>query len=167
MKVSFAKLGLLLLCLASPWSWAKSNDTEQPIVIHSNNQQVDMKTNTVTFSGKVVLTQGSIKIHADRIVVIRPKGKEGQEIIEAYGKPATFQQTTDDGKPLNGKANKLRYEIAKEFLTMTTNAELNQEGSVIKGDSISYSIVQQKLVAKSGGQERVTTIIQPNKINQK
>ncbi|MGF1685825.1 lipopolysaccharide transport periplasmic protein LptA [Photobacterium japonica] len=157
---------LLCLCLSAP-GWALSNDTEQPIYIDSDNQELDIQKNIVTFSGNVVLRQGSIDIRADKVVVTRQTGKDSQETIDAYGKPATFHQIMDDGKPIDGAANKMRYETATEFLKMTDNAVLIQEGSEIKGKIITYKIDEQKLVAESGKKQRVTTILQPNQMNKK
>ncbi|GAB3523095.1 lipopolysaccharide transport periplasmic protein LptA [Photobacterium proteolyticum] len=155
---------LLCLCISAS-SWALSNDTEQPIYINSDNQQLDIQKNIVTFTGNVVLRQGSIDIRADKVVVTRPAGTEGKETIDAYGNPATFHQVMDDGKPIDGAARKMRYETATEFLKMTDEAILIQEGSEIQGKVISYKIDEQKLVAESGKKKRVTTILQPNQLN--
>ncbi|MGF1716252.1 lipopolysaccharide transport periplasmic protein LptA [Photobacterium chitinilyticum] len=155
---------LLCLCISAS-SWALSNDTEQPIYIDSDNQQLDIQKNIVTFTGNVVLRQGSIDIRADKVVVTRPEGSEGKETIDAYGNPATFHQEMDDGKPIDGAARKMRYETSTEFLKMTDEAILIQEGSEIQGKVISYKIDEQKLVAESGSKKRVTTILQPNQLN--
>ncbi len=165
MKLSHVSL-LASLFLSSP-SWALSRDTEQPIYIDSNSQNFDMQSNQVIFVGDVELKQGSINIFADRIIVIRPQGQEGREILEAYGNPVRFSQLTDDGKTLKGKANKLRYELEKEFLKMTDNAELTQNDSIIKGKVITYNMKTQKLIADGDKNERVTTILQPSQLNNK
>ncbi|KLV06184.1 ABC transporter substrate-binding protein [Photobacterium aquae] len=156
---------LLCLLLSSP-TWALSNDTEQPIYINSDNQELDIQNNIVTFTGNVILRQGSIDIRADKVVVTRPSGQEGKETIDAYGAPATFHQLMDNGKPIDGAAKKMRYETSTEFLKMTDDAILIQEGSEIQGKVISYKIDEQKLVAESGKKKRVTTILQPNQLNQ-
>ncbi|OOE40466.1 lipopolysaccharide transport periplasmic protein LptA [Salinivibrio sp. ML323] len=150
------------MLLLSHYSLALSSDTEQPIHIQSESQHLDMATNTVTFTQNVVLTQGSIKILADKLIVIRPEGQEGDETIEAYGKPATFEQTMDDGKEIHGEANKLRYEVGNEFLKMSTNAMLEQSGNQVEGNVITYEIDKQQLVAESDSTKRVTTILQPS-----
>ena len=157
---------LLCLCISAS-SWALSTDTEQPIYINSDNQELDIQRNIVTFTGNVVLRQGSIDIRADKVVVTRHQGKEGQETIDAYGTPATFHQVMDDGKPIDGAARRMRYETTTEFLKMTDEAILIQEGSEIQGKVISYKIDEQKLVAESGNQQRVTTILQPTQLNKK
>ncbi len=155
---------LLFLCLSTP-SWALSNDTEQPIYIDSDNQELDIQKNIVTFTGNVILRQGSIDIRADKVVITRPNGQDGQETIDAYGKPATFHQIMDDGKPIDGASLKMRYETAIDFLKMTDEAILIQEGSEIQGNVITYKIDEQRLVAESGKKKRVTTILQPKNIN--
>ncbi|MCE7579051.1 lipopolysaccharide transport periplasmic protein LptA [Aliivibrio fischeri] len=165
MKLSHVSLLASLLFSAS--SWALSSDTEQPIHINSNSQNFDMQSNQVTFTGDVTLKQGSIEIFADKIVMIRPQGKEGREVLEAYGKPTRFSQLTDDGKTLKGKANKLRYELENEFLKMTDSAELTQDDSIIKGKVITYNMKTQKLIADGGKDDRVTTILQPSQLNNK
>ena len=165
MKLSH--ISLLAGLLFSTSSWALSTDTEQPIHINSNSQSFDMQSNQVTFLGNVTLKQGSINIFADKLVVTRPQGEEGREILEAYGSPARFSQLTDDGKTLEGRSNKLRYELEKEYLKMTNNAELTQDDSVIKGKEITYNMQTQKLIADGGKNDRVTTILQPSQLNNK
>ncbi|MBL4829686.1 MAG: lipopolysaccharide transport periplasmic protein LptA [Aliivibrio sp.] len=162
------KISLIVcLCLTSLSSWALSTDTDQPIYIDSDTQNFDMKSNRVTFTGDVTLKQGSINIWADKLIVIRPNGSEGREILEAYGKPARFSQLTDDGKTLKGHALKLRYEIEKDFLLMTREAQISQDDSTIQGDVITYHIGTQKLVANSSETKRVTTVLQPSQLNKK
>ncbi|MBE1276257.1 lipopolysaccharide transport periplasmic protein LptA [Enterovibrio baiacu] len=151
-----------LLLLISGSAFALTSDSEQPIYIDSDTQNLDLKTNTVIFTGNVYLRQGSIRLHANKVVVTRPSGSEGSEIIDAYGKPATFEQTMDDGKKINGEAFDLQYEVAKSFLKMRNQAVLTQEGgNKVEGQLITYQIDKQQLVAESDSNGRVTTILQP------
>lgn len=159
------KIVPLLLCFFTVFSWAKTGDTEQPIHIDSMTQELDMQTNTVIFTGDVYLVQGTLKLKADRVLVKRNNGKEGAEIIEAYGTPALFDQVLDNGKPVHGEAKILIYDVAKDLLTMKQNASLKQVDSQINGEIITYEIEKQKLKAQSKKKsgERVTTIITPTK----
>ncbi|MDD1792030.1 lipopolysaccharide transport periplasmic protein LptA [Enterovibrio makurazakiensis] len=162
MKQKRTKFFAILLMLVSSNALALSTDAEQPIYIDSDSQNLDMTTNTVIFTGNVYLRQGSIRLNADKVVVTRPSGEEGAEIIDAYGKPATFEQTMDDGKKINGEAFDLRYETVKSFLTMTNKAVLTQEGgNQVEGQKITYNIDKQLLVAESDESSRVTTVLQP------
>lgn len=157
-------LSLLALVLAAPQALALKSDTQQPVYINSDTQQVDMKSNQVVFEGDVSLKQGSINIDADRIVVTRDPKTEAIKQIQAFGKPAKFSQLMDDGKTLSGQAAELDYRISTDELTMKGQAQLAQDNNTIKGSSIRYQIGKQKLVADSSKEERVTTILQPNQI---
>lgn len=161
------KISALLFLLISTPVWAAKNDTKQPIYISSDSQSLNMKENIVTFTGNVVLKQGTVDIKANKVVVTRPGKNSKQEIIQAYGEPATFHQTLDNGKPINGSANQMKYDTASEFLTMTSNAQLIQEGSKIKGNVITYNIQQQKLMAEGNRQHRVITVLQPSQFGSK
>ncbi len=100
-------LSLLALILAAPQALALKSDTQQPVYINSDTQQVDMKSNQVIFNGDVSLKQGSINIDADKIVVTRDQKTETINKIQAFGKPAKFSQLMDDGKTISAQANEL------------------------------------------------------------
>jgi lipopolysaccharide export system protein LptA len=163
MKLSH--LSLIACLFAASSALALTTDTEQPIYIDSDSQNLDMKSHQVTFSGDVKLKQGSININADKVIVTRNTESDALEKIEAFGNPATFSQLTDEGKTLKGKAQELHYQVADDQLTMITDAELAQDESLIRGKTITYKISSQKLMADGGKNERVTTVLQPAQLN--
>ncbi len=81
MKLSHLSLGICLLLPIS--AMALSTDSEQPVYIDSDSQQLDMKSNKVTFEGDVKLKQGSININADKVIVTREAETGTIQIIEA------------------------------------------------------------------------------------
>jgi lipopolysaccharide export system protein LptA len=173
MKFSSRKNSLNLFIASSLFSialpaLALKGDTEQPIHIDSSQQSLDVQSSTVTFTGNVVVKQGSIDIKADKVVVTRHAGEAGKEIIEAFGNPATFYQMQDSGKPVKGRGQKMRYELDKDFVTLTGDAYLEQLDSNVKGDRITYLVKEQKMEAfgnKEGG--RVKTILIPSQLQNK
>ncbi|UDG81338.1 Lipopolysaccharide export system protein LptA [Candidatus Profftia lariciata] len=138
-------------------------DTEQPIHIDSAQQFLNIQSNSVIFTGNVLVRQGTIEIHADKIIVIRPYGKKNREIIEGYGNPVIFYQMQDNGKPINCYGNTLRYELEKDFITIKGHALLKQTDSSIKGDTITYMFKQQYMEAFSDKGKHVTTVLFPDK----
>ena len=161
MKFKTNKLSLNLvlassLLAASIPAFAVTGDTDQPIHIESDQQSLDMQGNVVTFTGNVIVTQGTIKINADKVVVTRPGGEQGKEVIDGYGKPATFYQMQDNGKPVEGHASQMHYELAKDFVD-----------SNIKGDKITYLVKEQKMQAFSDKGKRVTTVLVPSQLQDK
>ncbi|BCB16631.1 lipopolysaccharide export system protein LptA [Haemophilus influenzae] len=155
------------MVLASSSAFALKDDVNQPINIVSDNQSLDMEKSVVTFTDNVVITQGSIVIKANKVIITRPAEKSGKkETVEAFGTPVTFHQQLDNGKPVDGKANKVHYDLGKEFLTLTNNAELKQLDSKINGSVITYDVKKQQLKANGNGKSRVTTVLIPSQLQQ-
>lgn len=152
---------------ASMPALALTGDTDQPIHIDSDQQSLDMQGNIVTFTGNVIVTQGSIKVQADKVVVTRPQGQQGREVIEGFGNPATFYQMQDNGKPVKGHSQKMRYELDKDNVILTGDAYLEQLDSNVKGDRITYLVKQQQMQAFSDKGKRVTTVLVPSQLQDK
>ncbi|PHM62887.1 lipopolysaccharide ABC transporter substrate-binding protein LptA [Xenorhabdus ishibashii] len=146
---------------------ALKDDTKKPITIDSERQSLDLTGNIATFTDNVIVKQGTIDIHADKVVVTRPEGNSDKTVIEAFGNPATFYQLQDDGKPLKGHASKMRYEMDKELVTLTGNAYLEQLDSNIKGDKITYLVPEQQMEAFSDKGKHVTTVLLPAQLQEK
>lgn len=165
--VSNKILFLATVVLASSSAFALKDDVNQPINIVSDNQSLDMEKSVVTFTDNVVITQGSIIIKANKVVITRPAEKSGKkETVEAFGTPVTFHQQLDNGTPVDGKANKVHYDLGTEFLTLTNNAELKQLDSKINGSVITYDVKKQQLKANGNGKSRVTTVLIPSQLQQ-
>lgn len=172
MKFRTNKLSLKLaltsvLLAASLPALALTGDTDQPIHIESDQQALDMQGNVATFTGNVIVTQGTIKINADKVVVTRPGNEKGKETIDGYGNPATFYQMQDNGKPVKGHASKMHYEVASDLVILTGAAYLEQLDSNIKGDKITYLVKEQKMQATSEKGKRVTTVLVPSQLQDK
>lgn len=155
------------LFAASLTAHAVTGDTDKPIHIDSDQQSLDMDSNVATFTGNVIVTQGTIKINADKVVVTRPGGEQGKEVVEGFGNPATFYQMQDNGKPVKGHASKMRYELQNDYVVLTGNAWLEQLDSNIKGDKITYLVKEQKMQAFSEKGKRVTTVLVPSQLQDK
>lgn len=156
-----------VLLVSSTSAFALKDDTNQPINITSAQQSLDMNGNVVTFTGDVIVKQGTIDIRADKVVVTRAEGADGKEVVEAFGNPVTFYQMQDSGKPVKGHGAKLRYELANDFVDLTGDAYLEQLDSNVKGDRITYKVKEQKMEAFSNKGRRVTTILVPSQLQKK
>ncbi|KXO11247.1 LptA, protein essential for LPS transport across the periplasm [Moritella sp. JT01] len=147
---------------------ALESDFEEDVVVNAKRQEVFIKENRVIFYDSVVVTQGTILIHADKLTVLSPGGK-GTEVMIAIGSPATFYQELDDGKKINAESNEIRYELGKKRLILSKNARVRQADSEVKSDKIIYQIDKQEMIAESGKHEsdRVITTFTPedNKTN--
>ncbi|MFM2486709.1 lipopolysaccharide transport periplasmic protein LptA [Celerinatantimonas yamalensis] len=161
-KIKWIAFALLTFSASSQ---ALESDYSQKIVVNADQQKVDIKDNRVTFFSHVIVTQGSIKLEADRVTVYGT-GEKGSEVMIAEGKPAQFQQKMDSGQLMKGHANHVRYELKSRIVTLTGKAQLQQQDSLVKGDTIRYNIKTQEMVADGGKKGHVTTIFEPQQLQQ-
>ncbi|SPX09015.1 lipopolysaccharide transport periplasmic protein LptA [Escherichia coli] len=108
-----------------------------------------MQGNVVTFTGNVIVTQGTIKINADKVVVTRPGGEQGKEVIDGYGKRQRSTRCRTTVNPLKVTLPRCTTNWQKDFVVLTGNAYLQQVDSNIKGDKITYLVKEQKMQAFS------------------
>jgi lipopolysaccharide export system protein LptA len=153
---STAALGLTL-SVFSLSTGANIGDFIQPIAINSDNQHIDLKENTTVFNANVKVTQGTLTISADQLKAYR-KGEKGQEILIATGNPVIYKQVLDNGKPIVAQANTISYDVAKRALVLSGNAQLQQNNSLVKGESIQYDLIKQTLEAKGSDNNPVESI---------
>ena len=157
MKINILPVVALLLCSLSVQ--ANQPDYTQQIQIDADNL-ASLKENVLTYRNNVVVTQGSLQMKADQLEINASAGK-GQEIFIFSGTPVTYSQLLDGERPVTAQANEIRYDIASRTLTLTTDAELSQSGSLVRGDIIRYNLERQELTAGSEQNRRVTTIFTP------
>lgn len=138
----------LLLTLTSQFANALPDDREQAIHISADKALRDEKRGLTVYSGNVVLDQGSLHISADRITVYRIE-EEGDKII-AKGQPALVQQQANANEDLmRAHADVIEYYKGEDRLRLHSNAQIEQGGSIVKGQTIDYFIEQQLVKAVS------------------
>lgn len=156
---------LLLLSGLIPAAYGLPTDSQQSINLQADNQVVyDIGNNTQTWSGDVIMEQGSMRIAADKIV-IHGHGKKTTKIV-ATGRPAQFNQTPKVGQqPVEARAFKLEYDVEGKTLHLIEEASIVQEGASLKGNRIEYDVVKALVKAdgasKSGEPGRVRMVIPP------
>ena len=84
--------GLLAVSLQAH---ALESDRKQPIEIEADQGELDQKNQSTTFSGNVVIKQGTLNIRAASVNVVR--SADGQQTMKASGSPVRFGQTLDGG----------------------------------------------------------------------
>lgn len=156
---------LALLCFVAPVA-AGSGDFQKPITVDARTQSMDGKNKVTRFKDNVTITQGTLTIEADEVEVSAKDG-EGREVMIARGNPAKYSQTMDDGSKVTAQARELRYEVNKRTISMSGDASISQNSSMVRGDSITYDMVKEQLLATSSDNNddsRVTTVFRPQSI---
>ena len=157
-------LSSLILLLFSATCFAGKDDFSQEIKIASSNQSVDGIAKKSIFWGSVVIQQGTLTVKADEVELDASLG-DGKEIFIAKGNPAEYSQQQEDGSIVIAKAKRIEYRRDTRSLSLDHSAEIQQNNSSVKGESIIFNMQLEQILAqgednKSG---RVITIFQPEK----
>jgi len=127
--------------------WALESDTEQPIYIEADGATYDHNTGKSVYTGNVQVTQGSMLLNSDKLVVYM-KLKRPFKII-ATGKPVTFKQTPKPGdENIHGKSLTAEYYIDTELLVMIKEAVVWQGDNTYASERIEYD--RKNAIVKAG-----------------
>jgi lipopolysaccharide export system protein LptA len=149
---------------------AEKADRTKPMSVTSggtNPDVVDLKKHSAVFTGNVVITQGTLEIHADRVEV--SQDADGNQLGYAYGssaKPATFRQKRDGEDEFSeGEAQKIEYDSAANRVQFVGSAHLRMlKGSTVtdqaNSELITYDTASET-VKLGSGHDRTTVIFTP------
>lgn len=144
------------------YSHALPSDANQPIKLLADKATYSERTGVTSYSGNVIITQGTLKLTADDITVNLSQQRSINSAV-ATGRPATMQQVITQEKGLaKGQANKIDYNAVSGIITLTGNAKLVQNGASFAGNVIRYSLKAGDVEATAGGNQRVELVLPPN-----
>lgn len=138
-------------------------DSRQPLNVRAATVNIDEKTGVAVYRGNVVLTQGSLRLEADRLEVRTDKNRRLQMLI-ATGRPARLRGFTANSEDeLLADAERVVYQAEKREIEMTGNAWARQGRDEFRAQHIYYGIDNKQLIAQGGdgADDRVHVIIQP------
>ena len=160
-------LAAALMFAASSAAFALESDRNQPIQIEADQGSLDQKNQNTTFSGNVIVKQGSMNIQAGTVAV--SKDKSGQQHMNARGNPVKFGQQLEKNGKVDGQANQVEYSSATGVVVLTGNAKITRGGDMASGNVITYN-TRTEVYTVSGNKNatsktgrRVNVVIQPNK----
>ncbi len=163
----------LLLAVAAPTSFAEKADRDKPVNLEADTANVDDARKVSIYEGHVVLTQGTLLIRGDKMVVT--EDPEGFQHGTVYGNPAYFRQKREGvDEYIEGWALRMEYDGRKDFLELFTQARIRRSGDEARGSYISYDgnteffkvLGGKEAVTPSNPKGRVHTVIQPKKKTQ-
>ena len=122
---------------ASP-SIAEKADRDKPINYQADSGDVNVQTKVGTLSGNVILTQGTLTIHADKITF--RQNPDNSVSASAWGNPITFREKRDGvDEYYDGVAQHAEYDGSKRFLELFDRAMLRKGTDEIRSNYISYN----------------------------
>jgi lipopolysaccharide export system protein LptA len=170
-----------LLCLAATFAstaWALSSDNDQPMDVTANRQKTVQSRSgaandpdVTDLDGNVIITRGSIKIHADHARVFQvPSGAGGANAgkishIVLTGKPAHMEQLHDgDCGLMSADAATIDYKPLANLAELTGSVKVVQAG---RGESHSEHMIYNTdsgdmESGDSSGSSRIHMIMEPS-----
>jgi lipopolysaccharide export system protein LptA len=159
------------LIAASPVAHAQrvNNNRNLPVNIDADRVNVDDRNKVSVFEGNVVLTQGSLILKGDRLVVTQDADGFQKGVTTGSGtRLATFRQkraNTDTW--IDGEAERIEYDSHSERAKLFNRAQVSSGGDLVRGQYIEYDVATENyLVAPASGRdtpagERVHVTLQP------
>jgi lipopolysaccharide export system protein LptA len=165
----FFRISMLIISLLSSLhANAEAADRDKPIELEADSVIVDDAKKISTYIGGVVLTQGTLVIHADKLIV--REGKNGFQSSTSTGNPTTFKQKREGkNEYMTGSARRIEYDGRMDKVELFTKAWVKRGEDIVYGDYISYDANAEYAEviggekSESAGPEsgRVRAIIQP------
>jgi len=126
---------LLMVCASAQ---AERADRNLPVNVEADRLTMDDIKKESIFEGNVTVTQGTLMLKADKVVVRQDAA--GFNYAWAYGKPAHFKQKRDGSDEyVEGQGERLEYDGKADKMQVFTNAEIHQGADEVKGDYIAYN----------------------------
>lgn len=143
-----AALAAAVFALGAGGAIARDSDRNQNMNIASAHSEGSLEDSGVyTFTGAVVITQGTMEIHADRADIHRAGGDVAR--AELTGKPATLKQQMNDGTWMNAKADRIDYDTRNDVLVLTGNYTVTTPRGSTSGQRLTYDLKNSRV--ESGG----------------
>jgi lipopolysaccharide export system protein LptA len=162
-------LPLVAAALAAAPALAEKSDREKEIVVGADRLTADDANRTSTFEGGVVVTQGTMRITANKVTV--KEDKDRHKYYVANGAPVTFRQKRDSADDwVEGFAERVEFDDRNDVLKLFNRAKVKSNQNELTGDIITYDMrkeVAEITGAPAGkalpGAGRVKAIILPPK----
>lgn len=162
-----ASIAIISLC-ASINAFAEAADRNKPIELEADSVIVDDAKKISTYLGNVILTQGTLVIHADKLIV--REDRNGFQHSTSTGNPTTFKQKREGkNEYMTGSGRRIEYDGRMDKVQLYTKAWVKRGEDIVYGDYISYDanaeyaevIGGKKSESAGSSSGRVRAIIQP------
>ena len=162
---------LLPALLAAPPALGEKADKDQPTHIEASRMSSDDARRISIFEGNVVLTRGTVRVHAERIVV--RQDADGFQFATATGKPVRFRQKGEpkgdkEGVWTEGEALRVEIDDRNERVELFERARVTRDQDAVNGEYIFldqrteyFSVSAAKGAAPTSPEGRVRAVIQP------
>lgn len=149
-SVLFAPLGAL----------AAAGDRQKPVNLRADRIEIDQKKDTSLYRGNVILTQGTLRMTANRAEA-RNRGNK-VETVTAEGKPVTFRQRPDGGMEyIQGQAGRVHYRVTEQLVDFGGDVNLQRGRDSFRAAQAHYDITARQVTAEGNAEQRAYVALVP------
>jgi lipopolysaccharide export system protein LptA len=147
MKLKFITLLFTLAAIAAQSAFAEKADRDKPMNVEADSLKHDDQQQLTTFTGKVVMTKGSLVMKAARMEV--KQDKQGNQVAKFWADPGErifFRQKREGlDEFTEGEAEAVVYNSQADTLTLTQRAELR----LLRGQVVADRIQGQQILVNN------------------
>jgi lipopolysaccharide export system protein LptA len=173
-RFALLALGAAMLPLSPPLAHAEKADRSKPVNIEADKVTVDDRNKVHVFEGRATLTQGTLVIKANKIVVTQDQEgfQKGVATGGADGLARIRQKREGRNEYMEGEAERIEHSDKTERTQFFIRAYVKSGEDEARGQYISYDGVSESYVVTSGPEgsvvkstpgtdNRVRVVIQP------
>jgi len=118
---------------------AERADRDKEIVVGADRLTADDSAKTSTFEGSVVITQGTMRMTANKVTL--REDKDRHKYYVALGAPVTFRQKRDNmDEWIEGFAERAEFDDRNDTLKLFNKARVKRNNDELTGDVITYDM---------------------------
>lgn len=111
-------------------------DSSKPIAVNADSFAADLKAETGTYTGNVLVVQGEVKLHADEVTVAAPGGKASR--MEARG------HVIVDSPSGTAVGDVGIYDVAQQVVHLMGRVALTKDSNIMRGTALDVDIASGK-----------------------
>ena len=136
-----------------------------PVNIDADSVTVDDRNKVHVFEGGVLLTQGTMTIKSNKLVVTQDSAGFHNGVASGGERGlATFTQKREDGSLVEGEGERIEYSSKTEKAKLFNRARVKNGGDLVTGNYLEYDATTETYLAANRGEatgQRVHVTIQP------
>lgn len=140
------------------------SNTQEPIQIEARELEVEDKTNSATFKGDVVVSQGDTQLKTQRLRVYYD-GSAGGNVQQQISRLEASGRVYISSKDQTATGDQASFDMRSQTMVMTgKEVVLSQGPNVVVGNRLTVNLKTGKADLKAPKSGRVKVLIQPNSL---
>jgi lipopolysaccharide export system protein LptA len=142
-NILLSRLVVVLLVLVAPVAWAERADKDKPMNVESDALRYDDAKQVSVFTGKVVLTKGTIVVRGAKLDVRQdPDGYQYAVVTAEPGKLAFFRQKREGvDEFIEGEGETIDYDGRQDVVKFISKAQMRRYRGATLSDEFNGGLI--------------------------